>query len=77
LSLAVPNDVITAGLSNFDFDASPARIILFVGRATGNLYRLDVHRGGGDIMETTSVTVATKLAEPSENKGWPLFPPLG
>jgi hypothetical protein len=29
-------------------------------------------------METTSLTVVTKLAEPSENKGWPLFrPPLG
>jgi hypothetical protein len=33
-------------------------------------------RGGGDIMETTSVTVVTKLTEPTENKGWPLFPPL-
>jgi hypothetical protein len=73
LGLTVPNDLITS-LSNFGVFSEQQ--FLFLGKTTGNLYRLNTISDSNKVEQNTSFEVLAILGVPNENMTLPAFPPL-
>ena len=76
LGLAVDNDVITS-LSNFGVDSiNGEQQFLFMGKATGDLYRLNTISDQHSVEQSTNFEVlVTMLGTPDPDMFYPAFPP--
>ena len=75
LGLTVPDDPITSLSSRYAV-SGPNDFFHFIGRASGNLYRLNVILDSVTDGESADFEILTKLGDPVEDMYTPYFPPL-